>query len=579
MEANDMAILLNRQLHLTEGARAAAQRLMDMRSPLEQLTVEIKAMILGLLDSPEDLLFAIRSCRALYKGYKASEKQIVRSVLFNAVGNASMQDMLGLVNLPRFEPGDSQVGQQVAGGNLVSIFWAKIGGHAERHFDQANPWAVPTALGEVRRLCGMSRLIDAYVAEYLEFFRSMAKHRTPLLCRPYSHRWPDNSPPTIPRVAHVVRGEAAIRREASEGETVRLRRGFIRYQMLCGMTSIPHWAILADYCAMNEEVPESVLDFDDFTAASVNRYQVQDFFGQLSVAECEEVLAVAEYVHCQYRKMIGEARRSLDTMIETNEQEPTGPLLPNHHTALWYATHGQRYSPRDGRWTYNPQWRYLCQPEASLHHTDFRWIAPGLGLCFLLNALRRHKASRIALMRTAAGAFAPDRDVGFEHIRHQAQAQGQPTYSDLALHFVHTSASPINFDQHSNGVAPTAAAHPGLVAALDVMWHNVHGQAYSTPGNVTTRLRLGCVFWDADRIYAVKPTRAGRTMSLAGPSVTFGDEGEWSTAECVVDMAQWQARIEPAFAAEQYRDDQHAMDPSRQLELESLMDWVHDYGI
>ncbi|KAK0719375.1 hypothetical protein B0H67DRAFT_551754 [Lasiosphaeris hirsuta] len=563
MASYDVAILFGRQLRLTNDPR------------LDDLSVEVQAMILSNLDSPEDLLAAILSCRSLYRGYQASHKQILRAVLANAAG-PSLHDLVGLANLPRFQQGDSRVIRQVAGGgNLVPIFWAKIGDHAERHFNQANTWEMPRTIGEARRVCHPMHLINAFIAEYLEFFRSMAKHRTPILSRLFTTRQPDNSAPTIPRVAHVARGEAAIRREASADEMDRLRRGFIRYELLCGMTSIPHWTTLADYCDLNKEDAESGLNFHDFSTASLNRYQPTDFFAHLSVAECEEVMAVAEYVHCQYRKMIGESRRALDSSITIHEEEPTGQLQRDHHTALQYATRGQTFNTRSGRWdSYHPRWRHLCQPETTEQHTDMRWILPGLGLGLLRQMLQSTKAERILLIRDAASAFAPDRATGLEH----RQDPQNTSYADLAVDLLHTSAVQAHFDQSSNGTAPTAAAHPGLVAALDVMWHNVHATAYGTPQAVTTRLRLGCVFWDADRVLAVKPTRAGRVMSLAGPAVAFGDEGEWAAAECVVAEFGWHNYVEPAFATHRFADGPLVMDAARHTWLEILLDWVRFYG-
>ncbi|KAK3689127.1 hypothetical protein B0T22DRAFT_167129 [Podospora appendiculata] len=507
---------------------AAVMSLMDFPD-------EVKLRILSSLDSSEDLLAVIGTCRSVNAFFEDHRDPILWSVIANNLGD-NLRNAQGLLHIPTFMTGDSFFVANPMSDRLATSLWsAKAKAFAQAHLGDETQYAWPPSPDKLVSLFRLANILDSFITHCLEFFWSSAAHNKPTLCR-----LPATEPPN-PAVLPMRPGERRA-----------LQRGMLRYEMMCRLFSIPYWYSVLDFHATAYRNPNDmwVARKRGYTAAACLEEHLPE-------REIEEVLAISQWVQGQHRLLLTDVRRELETVARAFERRRSAERTPGHTTPT-RAIRAYIY----GDQLHETAMRYLESPKSHLGGVDYKNIACGLGLAFLHGVLTDRGTNTTAdgrtnLLRFVAGTLAPIMD-GLEQ-----------------------EIDAMNENRHTETFTVLPPASNGSRWDPTAEWMAANGPAPGTASKLNRhRLRqVGWVFWDVARrpraaaawLWDPAPPTGVPMLTYAGPR--FGDRDIRMLRQCRVTTAEWEDILR-RFGAAVYEDQDYAMDPARVEAVADILAWM-----
>lgn len=170
-------------------------------------------------------------------------------------------------------------------------------------------------LKTIRKIYKLYNTVQTFVDEYLHYIQERTLWQRPTLCRPGS------------QVFHKPQSEQDfLRRTLSKFELIKLRRGFLQYELVCRLFRFPYLHNFVLHHDDGNKIEEALVD-------------------ELTTEQAEEIRCIAAFVDGQYKLMLAEIRENFDANVILMESTVKAPrtTLPQD---LWDFE--SLISPRDG---------------------------------------------------------------------------------------------------------------------------------------------------------------------------------------------------------------------------------------
>ncbi|KAK2604133.1 hypothetical protein N8I77_007088 [Diaporthe amygdali] len=315
----------------------------------EALPVEVQVNILRQIASPEDVYSTIKASPKALSSFLWSREAILIEVLETHLPAEIFAEFLGLLHIPHYEdfshvPNRSDYEDRTryidtdygrfAWEACRYEAWASIAGSfLQAHFGhvQGAKWSgvqrhysipSPADKREINYIISMYGTLKRFIRDYQSFVRSILT----------------GVPPPLSDLDPSFRREEALEPKhwppLSPNETLRLQRGFLRYELCCRLNGIPAW---------DTRIRQWTTDASEGPFDSLSGY--------LQRWEEEEIRSIWTYVHRQYQVLVREVLTEFRCDIRRLSRKARNS--PENEVVLLRNISFQSDIDYFGRWTYS----------------------------------------------------------------------------------------------------------------------------------------------------------------------------------------------------------------------------------